>query len=156
MKRQKYPTERILLRSQEQKDFACLRISNAPLDEDSPLEVLIREYRPTRSLDQNALMWAGIMSTIQREMSDVGMSYTQDAWHIFCKQEFLPDEQNPDEDFEEDDVRDGYQKYQYLPNGERHLCGSTTQLTKKGFSKYLEKVCSYFATNYGIEFRLRA
>lgn len=152
----KRPTKRVLLRSEAQREYAIQLLKMEDMDAEHPREFLIRDMKPQRTVDQNALMWAGIMSTIQSEMKKEGFGYTQDAWHMFCKSKFLPDEQNPPDDFEEDDIRDGYQKWLYLPNGERHLNGSTTQLTKKGFSKYLDKICAYFANEYGVEFLLRA
>lgn len=148
MKRQKYPTQRILLRSQQQKDFACIKINNAPEDAESPLEVLIREYQPKRTLDQNALMWAGPLSDIQEQVYLNGQTFSAEVWHEHFKREFLP------EQFDEELCKPGYQKWMFLPNGDRILDkdnASTTKLTKKGFSQYLERIYA-FGAQHGVMF----
>lgn len=146
--RQRYPTQRILLRGGQQKEFACIKIRNAPLDEDSPLEVLIREYRPTRSLDQNAMMWSGPLSDISHQVYLEGRTYSPEAWHEYFKEQFLPEE------FDDEQCRPGYRKWIYLPNGDRRLVGSSTQLTKKGFSLYLEKIYA-FGAEQGVLFGVK-
>lgn len=145
MKRQRYPSQRILLRGSQQKDYACIKIRNAPEDEEYPLEVLIREYNPKRSLDQNALMWAGPLNDISTQVYLNHQTYTPEAWHEYFKQMFLP------EDFDEEQCRPGYQKWLYLPDGNRKLVGSTTQLTKHGFSLYLEQIYA-FGAEQGVMF----
>jgi hypothetical protein len=56
---------------------------------------------------------------------------------------FLPE----DNDLEiEDLAKSGYQKWAIDPMGNKVLIGSTTQLTKKGFSQYLEQIHAYGAS----------
>ena len=43
MKRQKFPTRQILLRTGQQLDIVMALLPNLPLDDENPLEVLIRE-----------------------------------------------------------------------------------------------------------------
>lgn len=146
MKRQKYPTQRILLRSQEQKDFACTKIRNAPLDADKPLEVLIREFNPKRSLDQNALMWrtlTDISEQVFLETDSGWMRFSPEAWHEQFKRWYLPDESG--DKFDSSEVTEGYQKWEIMPDGSRTLRGSTTKLSKRGFSIYMERLYAYGA-----------
>ena len=63
------------------------------------------------------------------------------------KQKFLPEEAS-------DETVDGYVKWDFLPNGNRYLKGSTTQLTKKGFAAYLEKIYA-FGAQHGVQFGVR-
>lgn len=44
-----------------------------------------------------------------------------------------------------------YQKWDYLPNGDRILKASTTDLTTKGFSEYIEQIYA-FASIEGVMF----
>jgi len=151
VKREKYPSQRILLRSARQKEFACIKIQNAPEDDERPLEVLIREQNPKRTLDQNALMWAGPLTDIQNQIYLEGRTFSAEIWHEQFKEWFLPDE------FDEELCRPGYEKYIYLPDGSRKLSpnASTTLLTKKGFSEYLEQIYAYGADN-GVMFGERS
>jgi len=47
-----------------------------------------------------------------------------------------------------------YQKWAYDPSGDRVLIGSSTQLTVRGFSAYIEAIMA-FAANMGVEFHTR-
>lgn len=145
MKRQKYPSRRFLIRSKFQKELACNAVSNLPEDDEIPIEVVIRERQKKRNLDQNALMWAGPLMDFEKQGYEGGRTYKAEIWHEFFKREFLP------EAFDEELTREGYVKWSYLPNGDRTLVGSTTDLTVKGFSEYLEKIYA-FGSQRGIQF----
>jgi hypothetical protein len=47
-----------------------------------------------------------------------------------------------------------WKKWDYTPNGDRILVGSTTDLTVKGFSQYLEQVHA-FGSSLGVMFHVR-
>jgi hypothetical protein len=146
--RQPFPTRSILLRGQAQVHILAGLIPNLPLDIERPIEVLIREQVKARGLDANALMWAGPLADIAAQAYVNGRTYSAEVWHEFFKREYLP------EDTDHDILllaKDGYHKWDYTPDGERVLIGSTTQLTKRGFSDYMMQIESYGAS-IGVQF----
>ncbi len=143
-KRGKYPTRRFLIRSAQQKDLACRVISQLPEDWDRPVEVVVREQPRQRNLEQNSLMWVAL-TDISQQVYLGGRTYDADCWHEYCKRAFLPE--SPEEGM----VLESYQKWAFLPNGDRVLRGSTTDLTKKGFSRYLEQIYA-FGAQQGVQF----
>lgn len=128
-------------------------VRNLPVDAVNPLEVIIREEKKPRKLDQNALMWAGPLRDIAEQAWVHGKQFSAEVWHEHLKREFLPDESDQF-GFSAERVKDGYRKWDYLPNGQRVLIGSTTQLTVKGFAHYLEQVYAYGAS-LGVQFGAR-
>lgn len=139
----------IYLRTEVQRETLLNLVRNLPLDEAKPLQVTVEEYRPARKQDQNALMWAGPLKDISAQAYVEGKRFTAESWHEMFKEEFLPDEFDPEQ------CRDGYVKYTIDPKGNRRLVGSTTQLTVRGFARYLEQVLA-FGGNLGVEFSERA
>ena len=145
MNRDKYITRTIFLVGQEQRIMAERVLANAPIDPLNPLEFVIRERVRQRKLDQNSLMWVGPLKDISEQGYINGRRYSDVVWHEHFKAEFLPEE------FDEELTKAGYKKWDYTPTGERVLVGSTTQLTVKGFSQYLEQVYA-FGANLGVMF----
>lgn len=145
MNRDKYITRTIFLVGQEQRIMAERVLANAPIDPLNPLEFVIRERVRQRKLDQNSLMWVGPLKDISEQGYINGRRYSDVVWHEHFKAEFLPEE------FDEELTKVGYQKWDYTPGGNRVLVGSTTQLTVKGFSQYLEQVYA-FGANLGVMF----
>lgn len=145
-RRDKYPTRKILLRAEAQREIAIRVLQNAPLDDARPLEFLLREEVKARKLDQNALMWIGPLADIAAQAYVKGRQYSAEVWHEFFKREFLPEEFDPEL------CKEGYRKWEYMPSGERVLIGSTTQLTVRGFAQYLTQVESYGAQELAVTF----
>lgn len=146
MSRDKYPSRKILLRTEAQRETAMRVLENAPLDDKRPVEVVVREEVRARKLDQNALYWAGPLRDIAEQAYVKGRQYSAEVWAEFFKREYLPEEFDPEQ------CKEGYRKWEYLPSGERALIGSTTQLTVRGFAEYLTKVEAYGAQELGVEF----
>ena len=144
--REQFTQRRILLCGDPQRDTALAALSNAPLDADRPLEVLIREAPKARKPDQNALMWVGPLADIAEQGYLNGRRFSADVWHEYFKLEYLPEEFDPIR------CREGYRKWAYMPNGDRTLIGSTTQLTVAGFAEYLTDVQA-FGGSLGVQFR---
>lgn len=142
----------IRLIGEPQRETALAAIRNLPVREEKPLEVVIREETKARGLDQNALYWAGPLADIAEQAFIVGKQYSSEVWHEYFKREYLPD---LDDDELPLMVKEGYRKWDYLPNGERVLVGSTTQLTKYGFTAYLQQVEAHGA-ELGVMFRRAA
>ena len=105
----------------------------------------VTEKKQSRSTIQNNLMWA-VLSEISNQLEVSGKKFSADAWHEYFKQEYLPDgtESNIDELVKNHET---YKKWEYLPNGKRRLKGSTTDLTTKGFSEYMEQIYAFAASD---------
>lgn len=153
MKRQKFTTRQILLRTGQQLDIVMALLPNLPLDDENPLEVLIREPVKARGMDQNALMWVGPLADIAAQAWVQGRQFSADVWHEHFKREYLPEE---DAENLHELVKDPFKwrKWDYTPTGERVLIGSTTQLTKRGFALYLQQVEADGA-GMGVQFGVR-
>lgn len=133
-KREKFPTRRILMRTESQRRAAHAMIDSMPLDDDKPLELIGREEAKTRKLDQNALYWVGPLADIAEQAYHQGRTYSAELWHETYKRLYLPEE------FDAELCKEGYVKWAYTPSGDRICVGSTTQLTVKGFAQYLTQV----------------
>jgi hypothetical protein len=143
--REKYQTRQILLGNGMTKETAKSLIDNCPLDPVKPLEFILREAVKPRKADQNALMWSGPLADIAQQAWVQGRTFSAETWHEHFKREFLP------ESHIEGMTKEGYQKWDITPSGERVLIGSTTDLTVRGFSEYLEQIHAYGAS-LGVRF----
>lgn len=146
--RQKFAERKLYLVGETQRDSLIALVRNLPLDPVAPLEVVIRERVKARKLDQNALYWAGPLKDIADQAWLDGKQFTAETWAHFFKREFLPE----DDDQELATLaKEGFRKWEVGPDGERVLTGSTTQLTVRGFSQYLEHILA-FGANLGVRF----
>lgn len=145
MKRARFPTRKILVVSPAQLNTAVAVLKTVPVDASNPIEIRIGEQVKGRNKDQNALMWAGPLRDIANQAYVNGKTYSADVWHEHFKREFLPEEADTEL------TREGYQKWRYLPSGERILKASTGDLTTKGFSIYLDQIYAYGAS-LGVQF----
>lgn len=143
--RAKFTTRNLYLRNETVRNTLLALVRNLPLDDACPLEVVIREQIKGRKLDQNALYHAGPLRDIAEQAWVEGRQHSADVWHCYLKRELLP------EDFDPALCREGYTKWEIDPDGERVLVGSTTQLTVKGFSTFLEGVYA-FGSSLGVMF----
>ena len=148
LKRPPFTKRMIRLVSRVQVDTAIAMLNNCPVDADRPLLLTLGEEPKGRGLDANALMWAGPLRDIAEQAWVDGRQFSAEVWHEYFKKEYL---------FEDDDldlaemVKEGYRKWDYAPDGNRVLVGSTTQLTKRGFANYLEQITAYGA-GLGVQF----
>lgn len=128
----------IVLLNERIRTAAILRVQGLPLS-DPPLEIVIRERKDRRTLDQNALMWRGPLRDLAEQAWVRGQQFSADVWHYHCKVRFLPEDDDPELALL---VRnpETYRKWAYTPAGDRVLVGSTTQLTKRGMGEYLDQV----------------
>lgn len=143
MNRDTFPTRRILLRTEMQRQAAHAMINSMPLDDSKPLEIIGREEAKARKLDQNALMWVGPLADIAQQAYHQGRTYSAEIWHELFKVMYLPEDDDPEINLL---AKEGYRKWDYLPNGDRICIGSTTKLTVTGFSRYLEQVLAHGAS----------
>ena len=145
MTRQKFEKRRMLLRGPEQVERAIALLRTVPLDDDKPLELLVREEVKARKLDQQALMWLGPLADLAEQAWLEGRQYSAEVWHEFCKKEFLPEE------FDADLCLEGYRKWDIDPAGDRVLIGSTTMLTIKGMAQHITQIHA-LGGSLGVEF----
>ena len=145
----RYPTTQILVRSELQRSTLLAKANQIPLDEDKPIEVIIREWSKPRKPDQNSLMWASPLKDVANQAYVGGRTYSAEVWHEHFKELFLPEE------YEEGFTKEGYIKWDTNPKGDRVLVGSTKDLTVKGFARYLTELEAYAATELGVQFGIR-
>lgn len=143
MDRPKFATRSIKLVGTNQVGAVLALIKNLPIDAENPLEVVIREWLKPRKPDQNRLMWSGPLRDIAEQAWIDGRQFCEDTLHYYFKVEYLPDETTEDVTGL---VNDNYKKFDIDPKGNRVLVGSTTDLTVKGFSIYLEQIYAYGAS----------
>lgn len=148
----KFKPRTIKLIGDFQKQHALSMVQNAPID--ANLEVVLKESTKQRNNDQNALMWASL-NEISQQVFVQGKLFSADAWHEYLKQMHLPDETTEPYIFEQVTKPESYRKWELLPNGDRRLAASTTDLTTKGFSDYMEKLYA-FASEKGVMFEVAA
>jgi hypothetical protein len=148
MERQKFQRRPFFLKTEEIRQNLIKVIQNLPLDELKPLHVVIDEFHPGRKPSQQALLFAGPMTDISKQAWFSGRQHSVETLHEHCKREFLPEE------FDIELCLQGYQKWGVTMHGDRYLIGSTTQLTVKGYSLYLEQVFAFGAA-HGVQFSER-
>jgi len=129
--------------------LAVAAVQNAPAD----IEIVLRERVKVRKPAQNALMWVSALKDIASQAWFDGRQFSEEVLHEHMKREFLP------ETFDTELPRlvkdpDTWTKWEYLPDGERILVGSTTKLTTYGFSQYMEQVYA-FGASLGVMFGMK-
>lgn len=138
----------IKLLAEAQKVHALSLLNNVPVGVN--LEVVIREATKKRNNDQNALMWA-VLGEIADQVWVDKRQFSADMWNVYFKTLNLPDEANEPYLHELVTKPESYRKWDLLPNGDRQLIGSTTDLTTYGMSQYMEAVYA-FASERGVMF----
>lgn len=116
------------------------------LESGHPMAVRVYEHKEKRTLEQQSLMWIRL-EEIAAQAWVAGRQFQAVVWHEHAKREFLPDEEGPTKR-----CRKGYVKWAALPNGDRSLIGSTTQLTTFGMAEYMEQLMAYGAGELGVRF----
>ena len=142
-----FQSRTIRLVGPEQLHTALTLISNLPMG--AGLELVARKERKVRGLDANARMWAGPLKDIAQQAWVDGRRYTEEVWHEYLKELFLPEDDDPEIELL---AKEGYRKWDYRPDGKRVLVGSTTDLLKRGFALYVQQIEAYGATEHGVEF----
>lgn len=104
------------------------------------LTVTVEEAEDERSLKQNAFYWAFVLKTISDQARIGGVRYAADAWHELMKRQLLPRK-----------VRKVKVAGRKRPTVSVSL-GSTTDLSVKRMSAYLDRVMAMAATDLGVTF----
>jgi len=118
---------------------AALKLNRKPMaDAGTPLQVTVTIYRASRKQEQNALYWV-ILAQIADQAWVAGRRFDAETWHVHCKRSFLPEVNER-----------GADKWRLLPNGDRELVMSSTDLNVSEFSTYLNEVQAYATTELGV------
>lgn len=101
-------------------------------------EVKVQEE--DRTLQQNAFYWGACLRDISEQASIGGQRYTADAWHELFKRQFL-----------------GYRVKKVAVAGAKRKritrqLRSTTDLSVRAMTKYLEQVQAFAVTDLGVRF----
>lgn len=147
-RRPEFKTRGLRLVSAEVRATAIAAVSNAPIDPERPIELVLREEKKARKPDQNQAMWAGPLRDIAEQAWVDGRQFAAEVWHEFFKREYLPEDDDPELEIL---AADGYRKWAIDPSGSRVLIGSTTQLLVRGMARYMTQVEAYGA-GLGVQF----
>lgn len=104
------------------------------------MQLEVKEYENDRSLQQNRFYWGPCLKEISQQAKVAGVQYTDEAWHQLFKRMFLG--------FEIEKVHVAGRK---KPTIIRRL-RSTRKLGVRAFSKYLDQLQAYAATELGVQF----
>ena len=140
--RPKYATSIVRLVGPLQVQTAIAKIQNAPLDESSPLEVVIREEVKVRGLDQNGLYWKRLGEIAEQAWFN-GRQFNSDTWHYYAKTHLMPEEITT----KDGEVRS---KWEETPDGKLEVI-STARLDRKCFSEYTH-IVEAFGASLGTQF----
>jgi NinB protein len=100
----------------------------AMADRGQPLMVHVSEYAMKRSVEQSRAYWRMVQNVSEDAWID-GKQYPKDVWHEFFRKRFLP----------------------LLDGPEGMYPTSTTTLSVKEFSDYMEQVHAFAASDLGVE-----
>jgi hypothetical protein len=124
-----------------QRFLAFMRANLAPMaEQERHLQAVVSEYKATRSNEQNAYMWVGILEPTAEQAWTSGQRFDAEIWNVHCKKLFLPEVNAK-----------GMDKWMYLPNGERELMMSTSDLNHAEMGVYLNQIAAYAATDLGVQ-----
>lgn len=108
-------------------------------DQQRFLQVVVSEYKPSRSNEQNAYMWKALLEPIEQQAWSGGARFKAEMWHELAKELFLPEL-----------CAKGVHKWQMLPNGSRRLVMGTGDLNRDEMTLYLHQLAAYAADELGV------
>ena len=126
------------------KFFATEAVKN--IGTDGKMQVVIEPYVKKRTPSQNKLQWVSMLGDISEQAVMNNRQFSVKIWHEYFKELFLPNEFTPGKTLK------NYIKWQEMPNGVMKMVGSTTGLTKEGFSDYITECYAYGAGDLGVRF----
>ena len=104
------------------------------------VRIRTEEAEDERSLRQNRFMWGVVLKEVSEQARIGGQGWASEAWHLHFKREFL-----------------GYRFVRETVAGRkrkvvRKELRSTTRLSVKRMSEYLDKVMAFAVTDLGVVF----
>lgn len=120
---------------------AFMKSNRGPmLEQGRYLQAVVSEYKATRSNEQNAFMWAGLLGPMSEQAMAHGRRLNPDGWNMVCKIMFLPEINAK-----------GMDKWFYPPNGlDRQLMMSTTDLNVEEMTLYLNQMAEFAHHDLGV------
>lgn len=118
----------------------CNRRAAQIIAEGKPALLQVSEAEDVRSLRQNAFYWGPMLQDISEQAKIGGQRYTKDMWHEFGKREFLPRT-----------IKRTRVAGRKSPVVTRSI-GSTSGLSVRKMSAYLERFMAYAVTDLGVKF----
>ena len=143
MMRAEFKQRSILLRSDRQLIALIALLPNLPLDDENPLEVLIRDAVRARTLSQNALMWLRL-GEISKQGWLFKRQYESDIWHTYCGRKVMQEMVT---------LKDGtvVSKWVETPDSVPQVI-STTLLSIMSFAEYITRIEVFGAEELGVQF----
>lgn len=135
----------IVINETPQSIFHAIEVLKS-LDRSQPKVMTIAPYKKKRSNGQNSFQWVALLGDFSMQAIIDGRQFAANVWHEHLKEQFLP------ESYEEGITLKGYMKWQEMPDGKLRMVGSTTKLTTKGFSEYMDRCYAYGGGELGIRF----
>lgn len=120
--------------------YTFLKANREPMMEQGRfLQVVISEYKATRSNEQNAYMWVGLLGPTSEQAWIKGQRFSDEGWNKILKRMFLPEVNAK-----------GMDKWFYHPDGERDLVMSTSDLNVDEMRLYLDTCAEYVTHDLGV------
>jgi hypothetical protein len=124
-----------------QRFVAFIKANIKPMAEQERwLQAVVSEYKASRSAEQNAYMWVGLLGPTSEQATANGQRLSDEGWNLMFKCLLLPEVNAK-----------GMDKWLYLPDGSRQLLMSTTDLNHAEMDEYLTKTAAYAATELGVQ-----
>ncbi len=140
--RQKFATASIELFNERQRSIAQAKLANCPIDEDRPLEFVLREKPKVRGIDQNGLYWLRL-GEIAEQVWFEGKQFSKDVWHEYAGRNLMP---------ETVITKDGEERSKWIETPDGHVTViSTTRLERSFFAKYTT-ILEAFGAEHGVMF----
>lgn len=124
-----------------QRFLAFMRSNFRPmLEQERFLQLVVSEYKASRSKEQNAYMWAGLLEPTSKMGWARGQQLKPQGWNMVLKIMFLPEV-----------CASGIHKWFYDPiTGERTLEMSTSDLNVDEMRLYLDECTAYVTSELGV------
>lgn len=117
-------------------------VAQALLSDGKRVRLAVATQEDDRSLRQNRYYWAACLGEISEQASINGQRWSSDAWHELFKRQFIG--------YEIEKVKVAGRKRTTVIRRLR----STTKLSVRAMSTYLEQVQAFAATELGVQFSL--
>lgn len=119
----------------------CNRRANALIDLGKKALLQVEEAEDLRNIQQNRFYWGPMLGDIAEQASIGGDRYTKDAWHEFGKRQFLPRTLKR--------TKVAGRKNMVVTR----TIASTTGLSVRKMSIYIEKFMAFAVTDLNVRFR---
>lgn len=91
-----------------------------------------------REVYQNKWLWS-LNTDLSNQVTIEGKKFSPESWHELLKRQFLPET-----------CEKGVDKWDYLPNGDRFLRMSSTDLNIKEFRDYSDEIEAFAVTEFNV------